>query len=71
MYEFTGILLGARPCLHISRIKVNDVRQKDAEQKVWAELGVGEGRLEKLHNKYFDYYYSSSKFTKYEQTNIK
>jgi hypothetical protein len=25
MYEYIGILLGARPILHISRIKVKDV----------------------------------------------
>jgi hypothetical protein len=25
MYEYIGILLGARPILHISRIKVNSV----------------------------------------------
>jgi hypothetical protein len=24
MYEYTGILLGARPILHISRLKVNN-----------------------------------------------
>jgi hypothetical protein len=28
MYEYTGILLGARPILHISRIKVNYIWNK-------------------------------------------
>jgi hypothetical protein len=32
MYEYIGILLGARPILHISRIKVNSGAQSAATQ---------------------------------------
>jgi hypothetical protein len=34
MYEYMGILLGARPILHISRIKVKEIRQSNRKGNV-------------------------------------
>jgi hypothetical protein len=47
------------PVCHIRKEhRLRMCRQKDAEQKVWAELGEVKEGLEQLHNDYFNYYYS-------------
>jgi hypothetical protein len=55
MYEYIGILLRARPVLHISRIKINvrthteNIRQHDTEKDISTSEEGSNRSLKELH----------------------